>query len=249
MEKYTRNPNLPYKKVKNLFCSADISNEIYYNLLSIGINPIKLAGSDFFDDRLKNHPDMNCIHIKDNKWIFFNDYYKKNKNSVDKLGLEIIKLPFPEKNNYPFDIMLNKAVFGDILIEYNKSDDNLADKYFDDKIKLKVKQGYVKCSLLITGDNSFITSDKNMYESLIKNKKEGLLISAENIKLKGYENGLIGGCGGLIDKDKIILSGRTEKLPDHGKMMEFFFRNNINVIYLSDKVIEDFGSFLPVTEE
>ena len=60
---------------------------------------------------------------------------------------------------YPEDVPYNVCQIGEKIV---------GSKYTDFSIKPNtlVKQGYTKCSIAVTGDNSCITTDKNIEEVL-----------------------------------------------------------------------------------
>ena len=76
---------------------------------------------------------------------------------------------------YPEDVPYNVCQIGDKIV---------GSKYIDKSIKpdLIVKQGYTKCSIAVTGDNSCITTDKNIEEGLQKNGIDALYIEETYIK-------------------------------------------------------------------
>jgi len=114
---------------------------------------------------------------------------------------------------------------------------------------VKVRQGYTKCSVCVVDENSAITSDRNIYNALISNGIDTLLISEGYIDLDGYDYGFIGGSCGKISKNEIAFTGRFNKHPDCDRILEFLNARKIDAKFLTDKDIFDIGSILPITEE
>ena len=63
------------------------------------------------------------------------------------------------KNKYPLDIPYNVCEIRDMIV---------GSKYTDEiiKVDLLVKQGYTKCSIAVTSDNSCITTDEKIAKKL-----------------------------------------------------------------------------------
>ena len=104
--------------MNHIICSHKITCDIEQNMINLGVTPVKLRGIDKFGEvhPLFYHPDMFCFNFGNNKWIFYDDVYKTNKNIIDKLNLDVIIEKNPTSCEYPRDIGLNAVMFGDNLI-------------------------------------------------------------------------------------------------------------------------------------
>ena len=80
------------------------------------------------------------------------------------------------RGKYPNDVLYNTCQIGDKII---------GSKYTDKSIKpdIIVKQGYVKCSITVTSNNSCITTDKKIADIMSENGIDALYIEENNIKL------------------------------------------------------------------
>ncbi|MCL1858355.1 MAG: hypothetical protein FWF92_03895 [Oscillospiraceae bacterium] len=236
------------KNMKNIICSYKIDDEIEKNLINLSINPVKLRGFEKLNksNPLNYHPDMLCFNLDKNKWIFYEKIYKINKSIIDKLNFEIIIADNPKLYQYPYDIGLNAVMFGDYLIgnvKYiNKNILEYAKK--TNKKIIDVKQGYTKCSVCIVDENSIITSDESIYKKAIENNINVLLIKKGHIDLDSYEYGFIGGCSGLIDKNKLVFTGDITLHPNYKDIKSFCDNRKVEIISLSKKKLYDYGSLL-----
>ena len=234
--------------MKNIICSHKLSKEIEKNLINLGVNPVKLCGIDNFGEihPINYHPDMFCFKLDENKWIFYDEIYKINKNIIDKLNLEIITTKNPTSYEYPNDIGLNAAMFGDYLICNIKYTDGkiLNNAKIKNKKIIDVKQGYAKCSVCIVDENSIITSDESVYIKAKENNINVLLIENGHIDLDGYNYGFIGGCSGLTEKNKLVFTGDIALHPGYTNIKNFCESRGVEIISLSDKKLYDYGSLL-----
>lgn len=179
------------------------------------------------------HPDIQCFY--DNGIFFtypdFYDYYKnKFKNIV-----------VSEKNfnaQYPNDVLFNcfKAE------NYVFCNTDFVDKTLLSHLKkhysiVNVNQGYSNCSCLYLGKNCVATSDNGMEIALKNNGFNVIKIDNQNIKLKGYKNGFIGGSA-INLKNEIIFFGNVEP---YNNITEFLLSQKITYTH-SPFPLEDFGS-------
>jgi len=229
-----------------IICSYKITDEIENNLLKLGVTPVKLRGFDKFGDvhPLNYHPDMLCCKLTKNKWVFYEEIYRINKNIIDKLNLDIITVENPISCEYPEEIGLNAAVFGGYIIcnakHTNEEILKNANKIID------VKQGYAKCSVCVAGERALITSDISIYNAAIKNNIDVLLIKQGNIDLNGYNYGFIGGCSGLIDKNKLAFTGNIALHPDYKAIKKFCESRGTEVVSLSNEKLYDYGGMFVI---
>lgn len=235
---------------ENVICSAKIDGGCEATLNALSINVIKLNISEKYRaDEVSFHPDMLCFCLKGNKWIFYEDIYDVNKDKIDPLDLDIIKIPRPENNSYPYNTELNAAAVGKNLFCLQKyTNPNILHSGVYDIIN--VKQGYAKCSVCVVDDNSIITADIKIHEKARERNINSLLIRQGDVKLNGYGYGFIGGAAGKITlrngNDSLVFFGNAEKHGDYDKIAEFCRERRVKIISLTDRELYDFGGFLPV---
>lgn len=170
---------------------------------------------------------------------------------VDRDDLEYYKKIFSDKKilsshsclskKYPKDVPLNAFTFKNYFIHNLKFTDKvLLDYYKNSGYELiNIKQGYAKCSSLVTED-FIITSDSGIYESLrdfipIYKIKHG------EIKLQNFNYGFIGGASGALGK-KIFFTGDFSHHSSHEEILKIIKKYDYEIEILSDETIEDFGS-------
>lgn len=155
------------------------------------------------------------------------------------------------EKNYPLDIKYNICQIGNNVIHNFKYTDKNILKYIDDQKlnKIQVSQGYSKCSISVTSNNSCITSDKGVYDTLQNSQIDVLLLENEIIRLldkngnKTKMNGFIGGATGVIE-DKFILFGDSSKLKHKSLLLNHLKKYNLELIDFKELEICDYGGFM-----
>ena len=170
---------------------------------------------------------------------------------VDRDNFEYYKKIFPDKNiipshsslskKYPKDVPLNAFTFKNYFIHNLKFTDKvLLDYYKNSAYELiNFKQGYGKCSSLVTED-FIITSDGGIYESL-RDLIPIYKINHGEIKLQNFNYGFIGGASGVLGK-KIFFTGDFSNHSSHEEILKIIKKYDYEIEILSDETIEDFGS-------
>ena len=216
--------------MKNLIIDERI-RKIEYEYLSKYFNVIKLPLSEEVYEEISGHSDIFYCKI-DDKIIC--------APSAKIIEKEFIKGNSKVENKYPKDIYYNACQIGKNII---------GSKYTDKTIKptIIVNQGYTKCSIAVTGDNSCITSDKGIYQKLKENNIDVELIEEEKINLldkngnKTKMNGFIGGATFVFD-NKFVLFGDIEKLKSKEKIREHLKKYNLELVHFKGLEINDYGS-------
>lgn len=170
---------------------------------------------------------------------------------VDRDNLEYYKKILPDKNilpshsslskEYPKDIPLNAFSFKNYFIHNLKFTDKLLLDYYKNSgyELINIKQGYAKCSCLVTED-FIITSDGGIYESL-KDFIPIYKIKHGEIRLQNFNYGFIGGASGVLGK-KIFFTGDFSHHSSYEEILKIIKKYNYEIEILSKDLIEDFGS-------
>ena len=152
--------------MKKLIIDSRI-RDIEYEFLSKYFDVIKLPLSNDVYEEISGHSDIFYAKINDKIICAPNSpiIYENFKIGYKKVG-----------NTYPDDVLYNVCQIGDKVI---------GSKYADKSIKpqILVKQGYVKCSIAVTGNCSCITTDKKIAKVLQANNIDASYIEENNIKL------------------------------------------------------------------
>ena len=243
-------PNLPKSTV-----SLVAIGERYFDVLK---KPLNDLGSEIFllnDSKILpkavcSHADMLICHLGHeiilSKEVFFDG---KSKDQLHSLGFKVFEASKKTKKDYPGDINLNVLYTGNVLCHnLNYTDPKITEILKERDIKnVNVKQGYTKCSVAVISHNALITDDARIYAALNEHF-DVLLIEKGDITLENYNYGFIGGCCGLIDRDKIAFTGRYDKLKNKKQIDLFLEKHNVTPVFLTSCDIFDIGSMIPLMQ-
>ncbi|MBS5938345.1 DUF6873 family GME fold protein [Clostridium sp.] len=214
------------------------------SLKNLGVKIIKVPPCNNLYNAIKGHVDiqLNILSKIDKKVIVQKDISDSFKKELIKNNINFIESKNSLGEKYPSNIALNSLILDNYFIHnLNFSDENLLESQ-KNKTLVNVKQGYTKCSSLVVNDNSIITSDKGIYNSLLKHNFDILLLPPGDIVLDGLDYGFIGGTGGLINPSTMVFFGSLEKYAYGEEVKKFLKKHNVTPIYLSNSKLYDRGS-------
>ena len=106
-----------------------------------------------------------------------------------------------------------------------------------------VSQGYTKCNIVAVDENSIITSDEGIRNTLIPLGLKVLLVTVGSVKLKGFSYGFLGGASGRVG-DCIIFNGDLSAHPDYLEISDFILSRGLKLKYFKEYELEDIGSII-----
>nr|MBU1328084.1 radical SAM protein [Candidatus Omnitrophota bacterium] len=185
---------------------------------------------------VKGHPDMMLFSY--GKKVIYEPRLEKIARLLRDNGYECIRGEKIRSYKYPKDIIYDACSIGKYIVRYagkiEKNIENLKAEF------IRVKQGYVKCSVVVVDDKHIITSDKGIKDIW---DKPALLVRPGSIKLPGYKTGFIGGASG-VHKDMIFFVGTLENHPDGKLIRDFIKKRRKKIVELCDEPLHDTGSIL-----
>ncbi|MDO5040988.1 MAG: hypothetical protein Q4D95_02750 [Peptoniphilus sp.] len=190
---------------------------------------------------INSHPDMLVRALEDKDVIVDRENYQYYKSALQ--GYNVIKSDTTLRAKYPGDIALNFCKFKNHIIHNLKYTDKKVLEYYSKRNYefVDVKQGYTKCNIVV-GENTLITSDRDIYDKL-KGIFNILLIRHKEVILEGYEYGFIGGASGII-KGVLYFTGDIKKHSNGQKIAEFLNAHGEKYKMLSTGKLTDYGSVL-----
>lgn len=202
-------------------------------LLSNYFNIIKLNPSKDVYLEISGHSDIFYCKIND-KIIC-----SPNAKFIDK---SFIVGNLPAKGKYPEDVRYNVCQIGDILVANKYTDKKILENW--NKEVVIVNQGYTKCSISVTNNNSCITSDKGIHKALQQKNIKVSLISEDDISLleNSKMTGFIGGATFVFD-NKFVLFGDFNYLKKENQeiIVENLKENNLELVNFKKLKIRDYG--------
>ena len=194
-------------------------------------------------DEISAHPDIFFCKINDQ--IFQAPNLKLEKQLKTQKGSSSVG------KQYPDDVKYNICQIGKKIIHNFKYTDSLVNDYINSigLEKINIKQGYTKCSIAVTSENSCITSDEGIYKTLQKENIDVLLLRDEIIHLQDKNknitnmSGFIGGSSCIIDNN-FILFGDSDKLNSKSKLVDFLNKQKLELIDFKNLEIIDYGGVI-----
>lgn len=224
---------MTYVLVAENFPEASAEKLIKYGkVVRTKANKKVLRGLDTHSDILVHPlPSGDLIVDRDN-FDYYKEIFKDKKVLSSQSSLS---------GKYPSDIHLNAFAFKNFFIHNLKHTDQVILDYYKNRgyDLVNIKQGYAKCSCLVTED-FVITSDGGIYESL-KDLIPIYKIDHEQIKLQNFNYGFIGGASGVLGK-KIFFTGDFSHHSSHEEILKIISSYDYEIDILSKDPIEDYGS-------
>ncbi len=240
-----KNPFIPLKKVNTILISNRIDESLKSLLKSLDINLLYTIDNPNLAKPVADHADMSVHPVTDKLFIVDNSVYSYYKNLLDPYGIEVISSSTSLTSKYPMDCLLNVSRIQNYYIHNTVTEPSLESQLKSMGLELiKVNQGYSKCSTLILNCDTIVTSDIGIHKTLIQYNINSNLIPQGNIELKGYNTGFIGGCGGMISPDTLVLSGDPRTYLYGEALFKIILDLGIHIEYVSNRKIVDFGSLI-----
>ena len=195
---------------------------------------------------LSTHPDMQIMEIQENIFVCEPSVFDYYCEVLSPFNVKILKGATSLTSKYPGDIAYNAARLEVLLLHKTDATDDVIKTNFSGRI-VNVNQGYTKCSLCKVSENAVITSDGGIAASLKSEGVDVLEISQDDIVLDGFGYGFIGGCTGLIAKNKLAFCGDITTRRDCGDILTFLKKHNVEAVSLCGGKLTDIGSIIPIT--
>ena len=162
---------------------------------------------------------------------------------LDQNLIPYLKGSLPVGKEYPETALYNSLVTDKFIIQNPKiSDVNLYNLNPDLEI-IKVRQGYVRCNLMVLPGGSFITSDHGIETSLKLRNLEVLYVDPSCIKLDGFDHGFFGGACGVLG-NTLFICGSLKYFKEQIFIESLTSRFGLSIIELYDGQPVDIGTIL-----
>ncbi len=239
------NPYITKKNIKTILISNKISDKLRLFIASLNIDIIESIDNESLPSQVSDHPDMSIHPISSEMFMVDINVFSDYQNLLSNYPIDIITSNDAIGDVYPYDSLLNVSRIGNYYIHNDYTSDDLIRQFNNLKLEhLRVKQGYSKCSTLILNCDTIVTSDKGIHKAIISKGLNSYLIPPGGIVLKGYDTGFIGGTGGMISPDTLLLSGDLE-LYEHGEILKKILDDHkIKAVYPKDEKLVDLGSII-----
>ena len=222
---------------------VDKNIEKYFLDLGYEINKVKKH--DEIYNEISSHTDIFAVKIEDTVISSCNALSSSIADKYNWIFGDNVGRSYPDTAKYNVCIVDKNAIHNF----------KITDKVIVEVLKMKkynlinVKQGYSRCSILPLNDSSVVTSDKGIYDILVKHNFDVLYTDPNDldIKLLGDNNsyssmsGFIGGCSCILN-DTVIFFGDLDRLKCKDKLVNFITSKGFKVKDFKDMDIIDYGS-------
>ncbi len=226
--------------MKNLIIvDKKLPEQAKLNLKQFGV-VIELFTQSITYEAISGHPDIFICQLPDKIILAPNLPFKffkiiKDENIHFNIGKQNVGLKYPETAIYNTVVTENYFIY-----KKDIPDKEIIHNLYSQK-SISISQGYCRCNLLPLKDDSFITSDNNIYQTLTKEKLNVLYVDPKQIFLPEFKHGFFGGTAGVIDKN-VLLSGSLKYFSDGEKVKSFLQNLNYSIIELYNGPLFDGGS-------
>lgn len=248
--KFVKTPNLP-EAGKLALIDYRIEGQLLKELEKRNIDCLRVNAHEDLYKSVSGHPDMQLHHLGGKDMVYAPGVSTELIKKLETLGYKMIIGSSKMRNTYPYSVAYNVARIGDfVLHNFEYTDEVLLAEFEKRGLKrIKVKQGYAKCSVCIVNKNSIITADLGIARAAREFGIEVLLIPPQrNIVLKGLDYGFIGGSGGLISSKSLAFFGDATLLESYRDILTFTEERGVEVVSLSNERVQDFGSILVIAQ-
>lgn len=214
--------------------------EMLARLAERGLEPIKVYADPLLEAPIASHADMNVLVVGDRCFSLQETFVRKERGEtpIDR-GTTLCR--------YPLDAALNAVCVGNDIICREQS-------VYPEALKharrcgmnvISVKQGYVKCNLLVVDElkKAVITEDVGIERMLIAHGYNVLRLRTHGVELKPYANGFIGGASGVNER-AVLFCGNVAMHEEFENIRAFCHRYGKEVVSLGDEKLYDYGSIV-----
>lgn len=242
-------PNIPQSSVR-LAAVSENAYDIISALEREGIEVVKIAPLDALPTPVSAHSDMQLLHLGGDNILTVKEA-KYLKTNLTNFGFNIEELFTKIGDEYPQDISLNFLLLNNRCFGMSSIMPLQLNNYCD-HAGLQVvhsKQGYARCSVAVVAKNAAITADATLYRLLTNADIDTLMVGSGDINLPGYGTGFIGGCCGLISKDRLAFTGSLLQYCYGVQVLTFLAKHRVAPVYLTNGKLMDIGGILPLMED
>ena len=111
---------------------------------------------------------------------------------------------------------------------------------------VNVNQGYAKCSTIVLDEETLLTDDKSIGREASKHIKKVFVLKQDEVLLKGYDHGFIGGSCGKLDKDLLCFAGHIPQTAFGDSLKKILRDTDMRYLETGNGQIRDIGGIIPI---
>jgi len=226
-------------RVCKVIVSVDIPKEVLVELQTY-CEVLPFSTSQVTYAAISNHPDIFMCQFADGFIVAPNTPNEFRNNLVNN-DVVIIDGDADIGTKYPKTAIYNAVITDNFLIHNLKFTDKKILETCINKKTIHVNQAYTRCNLLPLKDDSFITSDKGICDTLVANRLNVLYVNSHDILLPGFDYGFFGGACGVYN-NQVFIAGSLDNITDGRRIKEFLINLDYEIIELYEGQLFDCGS-------
>ena len=226
-----------------------VPKEAQNRLLALGYYVISMPPDKRLSAPVASHPDM-LVFYHNGTLIASAEYCEAHPYVFEDISRfsQGIKMIFTEdkiEESYPCDARFNASVVGNSIFYKEDSVSDSIKNYIKSAglTAYHTKQGYPACTSLSLADNTVITADKGLAETMKSAGIEVTLIENGDITLSPYEYGFIGGASGK-DGKRLFFIGDILRHRSKEKIISAAKANGLEIISLYSGELLDLGRII-----
>jgi hypothetical protein len=197
------------------------------------------------DFPVNRHPDMLAVNVCGVLFVYAE--HTELTALLEKHGIPFRTVAAKAGKLYPNDVALNLFAHGSLLFACEKyAAREVLDYAAEQGLEpVNVRQGYVKCSVMLVGD-AIVTADAGIYKAALTHGVDALLIRPGSIGIEKYDTGFIGGASAALGAGESCVFGNLELHPDGKKIRDFAGAHGVEIQSLGAGALFDYGGFVRV---
>lgn len=190
-------------------------------------------------DAISGHPDIFFTQAG-NRLIAAPNLPVHYQKKLTEGGVAFLKGEKAVGASYPETAIYNAVVSDNLLVHNLTITDAAVRLAAGQRQQIQVNQGYTRCNLIFIAPGMAITSDRKIYDHLIKTGVQMLFFDPSRIRLPGFANGFVGGACGKLNKT-LFIAGNLSHHADGDKLKQFCAGAGVAVAELCDEPLYDGG--------
>lgn len=243
--------NVVKSREKICIVSSQAPKPVVKKLQALNYNVLCLPVLTDLNSKEGAHPDMQFCRISETELVHAPGVDPSIISYLKEKHFTIIEGNTKLKRKYPHNIAYNLLVTDTLFFHNLKYTDSLLFQKLcaGGLSPVQSKQGYAACSSFAIktpeGKMLILTGDRGMEKNCMNQGLEVIFCEGtENIRLRGYDHGFVGGCCGK-DGNQLLTCGSIEKTFYNGKeILEQLRREGITVTNLWGGRMRDIGGIL-----
>ncbi len=241
------NPFIFDRRIDGILLSSKASVGLCNVIEREGIQILTVPDNPLLPVPIRDHPDMSLHPLDYSNFVVAKNMLGRYERLLAPFKIRCLPSTSVPMEPYPMDVSLNIARIGEYYLHNDSTDASIQQLLVERGYrKLNIRQGYSKCSTLILKYDTIITTDKGIHRCVQLEGMHSHLLPAGYLELEGYDTGLIGGCGGMLDRSTILFTGDPQRYRYGEALLTILEAEAIRPLYPVGERMTDLGSLIGI---